>query len=414
MGIPKAALLLALALSSSARADDAEARWIGSWSAAVQPAPTGTLARFERQSLRLIVHASAGGGQWRVRLSNRFGNTPLVIGHAHLARRASGADIEPASDRTLSFGGQRGVTIAPHATALSDPVALEAPAGADLAVSLYLPQASAAATTHFLALQTNYVSTPGDATAAARFPVARTIGSWPFLAGIDTLAPAGGQTIVAFGDSQFDGDGTPKDANRRWPDLLAERLRRAGAGHVGVLNQGLIGNRLLRDSPLDKRNPLGPGFGPAGLARFEADALEQPGAACVLLRLGINDIGLPGSYAAPREMPTAGQLIDGYRRLIAQARGRGLRIVGSTLTPFEGADEGYYTPTKDALRQAVNAWLRHGGEFDALIDADKVLRDPEHPARLLPAFDSGDHLHPNEAGYAALAEALPLAALGVR
>jgi lysophospholipase L1-like esterase len=298
---------------------------------------------------------------------------------------------------------------------LSDPVALEAPAQADLAVSLHLPQATAAATTHFMALQTSYVSPPkSDATAAARFPVARTITSWPFLAGVEVQASPRGKTIVAFGDSTIDGDGSTPDTNRRWPDVLAGRLQQAGAAEVGVLNQGIIGNRLLRDSPRDARNPIGPGFGPSGLARFESDALGQPGVACVILRLGINDIGLPGSFASPKELPTAGQMIAGYRRLIAQARQRGVRIVGSTLAPFEGIEvPGYHSAAKDALRQAVNAWIRHGGEFDAVIDVDQILRDPARPARLLAAYDSGDHLHPSDAGYAAVANAVPLALLGI-
>jgi len=407
-------LLLAAALAFAgpgAPAAQAEAgpHWVGTWAAAPQPPLTGTLATYDNQSLRLIVHTSAGGSQLRVRISNAFGDAPLLIGAAHVARRVAEARIDPATDRALRFGGQPSVTVAPHATVWSDPVELEVPALADLAISLHLPRRTAAATTHFFAQQTSYAAAAkGDLTGAAEFPVGRKIQSWPFVTGIDVAASPKAVAVVAFGDSLIDGDGSTPDANRRWPDVLAARLQAEGR-EAGVLNGGLIGNRLLKDSPRSPKNPGGPGFGRSGLARFDQDALAQSGARVVIVRIGLNDIGFPGAFASPRELPSAAALIAGYRQLIARAHAKGLRIVGTTSPPFEAADlaPGYYTPQKETLRQAVNEWIRHGGAFDAVVDFDAVLRDPAHPTRLAPAFDSGDHLHPNDAGYAALVDAMP-------
>jgi lysophospholipase L1-like esterase len=212
--------------------------------------------------------------------------------------------------------------------------------------------------------------------------------------------------MVVFGDSTVDGDGSTEDANQRWPDALADRLQHAGR-NVAVLNAGLIGNRLLLGSPGNKR--YGAALGEAGLARFSRDALDQVGTKVVIVRIGSNDIGFPNALTPASESIHVGDLIAGYRRLIAQARQRGVSIVGTTIPPFEKAGiSGYSTPAKDAIRQQVNAWIRDGGEFDAVLDADRILRDPNHPTRVLAAYDSGDHLHPNDAGYRALAAALPL------
>ena len=407
------ATLATMGAGMPARAAVAEAGWIGTWAAAPQPPLAGTLATYRNQTLRLIVHTSTGGTQVRVRISNLFGTTPLVIADAHIARRASGADIDPNNDRRLTFDGRPSVTVPARSVMVSDPVDLDIPALSDLAISLFLPKPTPATTTHFLAMQTSYVSAAaGDATAVAHFSAAKPIESWPFLAGVDVTATPGGSAIVAFGDSVVDGDGSSPDADRRWPDALAARLQHgAGTGPVtGVLNQGLIGNRLLRDSPHQAGSPVGRGFGPAGLDRFARDALAQPGVKSIIVRLGINDIGLPGSIAPAAERASAASLIAGYRQLIARARRKGVRIVGATLSPFEQTTiaPGYYTPAKEAVRQAVNRWIRSSGAFDAVVDFDQVLRDPTHPARLLPGYDSGDHLHPNDAGYAAMADAVPL------
>jgi lysophospholipase L1-like esterase len=374
----------------------------------------GSLEIYRNQSLRLIVHTSVAGTMVRIKISNLYGGRSLRIGGAHVARRASAADIDSATDRVLRFGGALSTTVAPRSTAVSDPVSLDVPALSDLAVSIFLPETTKATTSHFLAQQTSYVSpTTGDSTAAVDFPIAKMIDSWPFLTGVDVVAAPSASVVVAFGDSTVDGDGTTSDSNRRWPDLLAARLQEGGGRGTGVLNEGMIGNRLLLGSPRQAKQ-FGAALGEAGVARFARDALDQAGVRYVIVRLGNNDIGFPGAitHSVPRVM--ARQLISGYRQIISGARRQGIRVIGTTLSPFEGASiPGYYTPEKETVRQEVNSWIRSSGEFDGVVDLDAVLRDPGHPSRLLPGYDSGDHLHTNDQGYAATAKAIPLALLGV-
>jgi lysophospholipase L1-like esterase len=401
-------------------------RWIGTWATAAQPSPLGSVQAFRNQTLRLIVHTSAGGPEVRIRISNTFGDGPLLIRAAHIARRATAADIDPSSDRALTFGGQSSTTIPAGSIAVSDPADVNVPALSDLAISLFLPQTTTATTSHILALQTSYVSTEtGDSTAAVKFPVANTITSWPFLTGVDVAASPRGAAIVAFGSSTTDGDGSTKDANHRWPDVLAERLQKAGGrdAELGVLNLGIIGNRLLSDnhSPRQAGGPFGAvlerfggSLGQAGLARFERDVLDQAGVRYVILVLGINDILFPGSFIPLTESVSAQSVISGNRELMARARKKGIRVIETTIPPFEDATFSsptikFYTPEKETVRQEVNAWIRGSREFDGVIDFDAVLRDPSHPARLLPEYDSGDHLHANDAGYIASANAIPLA-----
>jgi lysophospholipase L1-like esterase len=351
------------------------------------------------------------GSMVRIKISNLFGDRPLRIGGAHIARRASAADIDSTTDRALRFAGRQSTTVPPRSVVMSDPVRIAVPALSDLAVSIFLPTNTAATTSHFLAQQVSYVSPEtGDSTAAVKFPVAKTITSWPFLTGVDVMAPPHAAVIVAFGDSTVDGDGITPDSNHRWPDILAVRLQDGGGSAAGVLNEGLIGNRLLHDSPDEVAKQFGAALGQAGIARFARDALGQAGVHCVIVRLGINDIGFPGALTPATSQVTAEQLVVGYRQLIAEARKKGIRIVGTTLSPFEGAEVFplYYTPEKEVVRQEINAWIRRSGEFDAVIDLDAVLRDPGHPSRLLPDYDSGDHLHTNDVGYAAAAKAIPL------
>jgi lysophospholipase L1-like esterase len=302
--------------------------------------------------------------------------------------------------------------------AVSDPVELDAAALSDLAISLFLPEAAEAATTHILAVQTSYVSPEtGDSTATVNFPSAKKISSWPFLTGVDVEASPRAAAIVALGSSTTDGDGATSDANRRWPDVLAERLQKAGGpmAELGVLNMGIIGNRLLHGSPRQPGNPYGAALGEAGLARFERDVLAQAGVKYVFVGLGINDIVFPAFPFTPAsEKVSAQDLISGYRQLIARAHGKGIRIIGTTIPPFENSffdvpAVTFYTPEREVARQKVNAWIRAGAEFDAVIDFDAILRDPSRPTRLLPAYDSGDHLHCNDAGYTATANAIPLA-----
>jgi lysophospholipase L1-like esterase len=381
-------------------------RWVGTWGAGPggPPLPANTQT-FTDQTVRLIVHTSIGGTRVRIRLSNEMGSTPLRIGAAHIALRAtgtaSGADIQAGTDRPLTFSGFPGITIPPGAPVLSDPVDLNVPALSDLAISLYLPGTQGATTIHGTASQTNYVSLPGgDFTGATSFPTQRTILSWPFLTEVDVTS--GGAAIVTLGDSITDGTRSTPDTNNRWPDWLARRLQTVrdpvpGINNtLGVVNRGISGNRLLS-------NPAeGSLAGRSILERFDRDVLATAGVRYMTLMIGINDIG----NSSATNPVSVNDLIAGYRQVIARAHAKGIAVFGATLTPFEGA--GYYSPEKEVVRQAVNNWIRSSDEFDGVIDFDRVTRDPSHPTRFLPAYDSGDHLHPNDLGYQAMGTAVPL------
>jgi lysophospholipase L1-like esterase len=313
-----------------------------------------------------------------------------------VALRAAGEDgsaIQAGTDRALAFGGKAGITIPPGAAVLSDPVALDTPALADLAVSLYLPGKTGATSLHGGANQVGYVSKPGDFSGADLLPTQRNIGSWPFLTEVDV--DGDGATIVTLGDSITDGANSTRNRNERWPDRLAQRLQ---AAHMplGVVNRGISGNRLLV-------NPdEGSLSGRSILERFDRDVLAAPGVRYMTLMIGINDIG----HRSATEPLSADDLIAGYRQVIARAHAHGIQVFGATLTPFEGAK--YYSPEKEALRQAVNTFVRSSREFDGVIDFDRVTRDPANPGRFLPAYDSGDHLHPGDKGYEAMGDAVPL------
>jgi len=415
-----ATLLILLCLISPASRTSAEKRssapnWIGTWATAAQPS-LPTPQTYSNQTLRLIVHTSIGGPKLRIKISNAYGDKALVIGTAHIARRATAADIEAESDRALMFSGHTSTTIAPGSMVTSDPVDLEVAPLADLAVSIFLPDTTLATTVHNLAKQTNYISAAGDHTGDVKFPVAKTTRSWPFLTGVEVAAPRA-EAIVAFGASLTDGDGTTADTNRRWPDVLAERLQKDGGIEAGVLNAGIIGNRLLHDSPMYAvEGRFGRVLGESGLKRFERDVLDQPGVKYVVLGLGINDIAFPGSLTPATDGITA-EMIDGYRQLIARAHRKRVKIIGTTNPPMENSFLAlpppakpitFYTPEKEGVRQKVNQWILRSGEFDAVVDLDRVLRDPDHPTQINPAYDSGDHLHPNNAGTTAEGNAFPL------
>ena len=349
----------------------------------------------------MIVHTSIGGARVRVRLSNAYGAAPLTIGAAHIARRGEGAAIQANSDRPLMFSGNASVTIPAGALALSDPVDLDVPALSDLVISVFVPGSTGPATWHLTGHHPTYVSGPGDLTASADMAGAATKTSWYWLSGVDVLAPDGAQTIIAFGDSITDGAAAKPDSNSDWPSELARRL---AAGTLrgrkfSVANEGISGNRIWHDF-----------IGQNALARFDADALAQPGAAFVIILEGINDIGfseakIPGRDTAA-EAVTADQIIAGLRQIIERAHEHGLKIFGGTLTPFEGAR--YQSAEGEAKRQAVNAWIRTSGAFDDVVDFEQAVRDPAHPGRLLPAYDSGDHLHPSGEGYKAMGDAVNL------
>jgi lysophospholipase L1-like esterase len=383
--------------------------WVVSWGASPSPPPdaAGIQARgleFNNQTLREIVHLSIGGSAVRVRFSNFFGKQRLQIGAAHLALRATESAIQPSSDRVLTFGGAPGITVPPNAFVLSDPVRLAVPAGSDLAISIFVPHIATAAGIHYLAQQTSYVCA-GDLTAAPSIANPRAITSWIFLAGVDVSAPASAAAIAVFGDSRVDGDGSTPDANKRWPDALARRLSQQGIP-LGVLNAGIIGNRILHDPPQSAVE-----LGVNGLARYDHDALDQPGIKYVIVFHGIVDIGLPGTpFATDSEAVTLNDLIEGMKQLAERAHDRGMKVFIATQTPFAGATTipNIFSAEKDAQRKALNQWIRSGHAFDGVLDFDKVVLDPADPERIRPAWDSGDHIHPNDAGYEAMANSIDL------
>jgi lysophospholipase L1-like esterase len=402
-----AGALLAAALAFTAPQLHAESstagHWVGTWGAGAGGPPLAAKRQpLSNQTLRLIVRTSIGGNRVRIRLSNEMGDSPLTIGAAHIALRANGADIDASTDRALTFSGSTSITIPPGAPVLSDPVDLKLPAQSDLAVSVYLPNQTGVATVHATASQANYVSQPGNFTGAASLPTQGTIHNWPFLTEVDVDGGAGAGAVVTFGDSITDGTRSTPDTNTRWPDFLARRLLAlGGSGQLGVVNRGISGNRLLSDTgggSLSGRN---------GLERFDRDVLATAGVRYVTVLLGINDIG------HSKESPvTAVDLIAGYRQLISRAHEKGIAILGATLTPVGGSK--YETPENEELRQAVNHWIRTSGELDGVIEFDTVTRDPQYPERFLPAYDSGDHLHPNSVGYEAMGKAVSLNLFGAR
>jgi len=392
-----AATLLALSAivfttSVIAAERDDDGHWVGTWTAS----PQGVAApiQINGQTVRQIVHTSLGGERVRVRFSNAYGTSGLVIGSAHVAISTGGATISSRTDRVLTFNGSPTIIIPAGALVVSDPVTLNVPALGDLAVSLFLPENVAATTQHPVGLQTTYVSASGDFTGAAIEPTTTT-QSYYFLTGVEVSASNRARAIVTLGDSVTDGFGSTPDTNQRWPNLLAERLQ---SQRLAVLNAGVSGNRVLHDF-----------VGTSALARLDRDTLVQTGVKYVIVGEGNNDLLIPGLIGNPAEVVTVAQIIQGHRQMIDRAHALGLRIYGSTLTPVEGYPfPGFWTPDLEAKRQAVNHWIRASRAYDAVIDFDKLLRDPSHPSRLLPAYDSGDHLHPNDGGYGTMADAIDL------
>jgi lysophospholipase L1-like esterase len=372
--------------------------WVGTWTTA--PAPAEGVA-FSNHTLRMNVRASLGGDTLRVRLSNACGSRPLAVGAARIGLRDAGPSIVPGSDRQVTFGGVDTATIAAGALLVSDPVSLPLPPLGDLAISVHLPgdlPASFGITGRY-SRQTNYISPPGDFTAAVAMPVGKLTDDWYFVCGVDVLAGPDTGGIVALGDSLTDANISTIDAFCRWPDQLSRRLQARAAGRpMGIMNQGLGGNRILHDVR-----------GDSGLRRFDRDVLAQPGVTHAIVMLGTND--LRNRWARPEEEVTAEQMIAGLKQLAVRARTRGIKIFGATLTPYENETflVGAWTPEREAKRLAVNAWIRDGGAFDAVVDFDQALRDPAHPARMLPIYDCGDHLHPSDLGYNAMGDAVDLA-----
>ena len=388
--------------------------WFATWYAAPQnynilfPGSTVPPLAISNQSIRQIVHTSHGGSLIRVKLTNYFGTTPVTFGEARVARSIGNGGIDLATDRVLRFGGYRSVTLAPGEERWSDPVSLQVPTQADLAISLYVPLNTPVVTTHTIGMQTNYLA-PGNQAGAATMGNVTETGKYYWLSEVDAatsgrpgdatdLAAHPYKVVVAFGDSITDGYGSTFDANRRWPNDLDNRVQAAVGepGRVSVVNAAIAGNRWIYD-----------GVGPAAVTRFAHDVAGVSGATHVMILLGINDIGLGLLY--PPQNVSADQIIAAMQATIAQAKARRIKIYLATLTPYNGAS--YYDAAGELKREAINAFVRSANGADGVLDFDQIVRDPANPTTLLPAFDSGDHLHPNDAGYQAMADSIDLGVL---
>ncbi|MFG2882569.1 SGNH/GDSL hydrolase family protein [Streptomyces sp. NPDC048297] len=394
MALTVAALSTANAASATTSSSSGRTTRVSAWS----PSMTTGGPSFSNQTIRMVVHSSVAGTGARITLSNRYSTTPLDLTEVDVAVQASGGAATRGTIRNVTFGGSRHVTIPAGEEAVSDVVPISVSAGENLLVSLYVPGTTGMSTWHSDAFDTTYTAFgnhTGDDSAAA---FGSTTTSWYYLAGLDVLSSTARGTVVAFGDSITDGYHSSTGTYTRWPDFLGRRLG-AGPGpqKLSVVDAGIGGNRVLTDVPNLWQ-------GVRALKRFGHDALGQPGVKDVILFQGINDIG---NNAGPDGGPLSAQdLIDGYRTLIDEAHAAHVDVIGATLMPDQG--NGYYTPDAEAIRQSVNQWIRTGGAFDGVIDFDKTMRDPANPAALNPAYDSGDHIHPNDAGMKAMADAIDL------
>jgi lysophospholipase L1-like esterase len=399
--------VLALALCSATHA----AEWVQTWGAAPLP-PTAALGpfpatpSFDNQTIRQTVRVSVGGQRLRIRFTNEYGTKPLVIGAAVVALSDEKGNIQPGTERHVLFSGQAGVSIPAAAPFLSDPVDLSVKSLSSLSISLYAPEETGQCTCHQTGVQNAFVSESGDFTDKA-FTPAQTLQIRAFISGVEVESRKATRAVVVLGDSISDGVGATLDANHRWPDLLANRLDAKQANTWGVVNMGISGNRVLGD-----------GAGQSALARFDRDVLSTPGVKVVIIFEGVNDLGI--SYGNPQgpmaelfkaraasAKVTAESMIAGYRQLVARAHVKGLKVLGATITPYRGAF--YYAPEGEAVRQAINTWIRTSHEVDGVIDFDAVMRDPGDPTQIKDGFQFGDHLHGSDAGYAAMAAAIDLA-----
>ena len=409
----KPVLVVACLLGLAARSSfGAPAPWVGTWGAAPLPpsaaiGPIPASSSFANQTIRQIVRVSAGGSRLRIRFTNEYGTKALAIGKASVAEVDSAGHVKSGTERPVTFSGNPGVSIPAASPFLSDTVELPVQALSSLAISVYFPEDTGPCTCHATGMQRGEVSDAGDFTGAA-FTPKQIIQSRAFISGVEVQS--GAKAVVVLGDSISDGVGSTVDANRRWPDRLAERLAaRTGKSALGVVNMGISGNRVLND-----------GAGQSALARFDRDVLSVPGVAYVIIFEGVNDLGL--SYGQPQGplaerfralMPankaTAQSMIEGYTQLIERAHARGLKVIGATITPYGGAV--YYSPEGEAVRAAINAWIRTGHAFDGVVDFDAVVRDPAQPTQMKDGFHAGDHLHGSDAAYEAMAQAVDLSLL---
>ncbi|MEO8467804.1 MAG: SGNH/GDSL hydrolase family protein [Gammaproteobacteria bacterium] len=402
-------IVCAVLLLATVAAHAQPANWVGSWGASPQPPSPGggpfpPTPSFNDQTVRQIVRLSVGGERVRLRLSNEYGTKAVTIGAARIALADGAERLQAGSERAVTFDGKPSGVIAAGAPLLSDPIDLSVSDLAVLSVSLFLQGETGPCTCHSTGMQDAYISAKGDFTKGT-FAPAQTTQMRAFITGVEVLA-AKAQAVVMFGDSITDGVGSTAGANRRWPDLLAERLSaRRGGTRFGIVNQGISGNQVLSD-----------GAGVSALARFDRDVLSVPGLSHVIVFEGVNDLGLgygklEGPLAAimpkPAITPTRDAMVSAYRQMIARAHTKGLKIYGATIAPYEGA--AYYTPEGDAVRQAINQWIRTSKEFDAVLDFDAAFRDPAHAARMKEEYQVGDHLHGSDAGYRVVAGSIDLA-----
>jgi lysophospholipase L1-like esterase len=378
------------------------AQWVGTWASSSQLAAAGDIPpdfKFSEVTLRQVLKVSIGGKRIRVRFSNAFGTAPVTVSTAHVAFSAGGSAIRQGSDRELKFAGRSAVSIPPGAAMISDPVDFDLPPLAEVAITLHVQDAPSTITSHPGSRTTSYLMT-GNWVSASELPQATKIDRWYFIDGVDVLTATSVGSIVVLGDSITDGRGSTTNGNDRWPDQLSRRLYSQSKA-IGVLNQGIGGNRLLRD-----------GLGQNALARFDRDVLAQAGVKWVIVLEGVNDIGTRlRARESNASWATAEDIIAAYSQIIARAHAHSIKVYGGTITPFIGSF--YSAADTEADRKKINEWIRTSGSFDGVIDFDKAISDPAHPDQLLPAFDTGDHLHPSPAGYKAMADAVSLSFFGV-
>lgn len=408
----RALIVVAIVIFSSGggqgRQPSKQIHWVGSWAAAQQlPEPRNSLAPEDLQdvTLRQIVHLSLGGKRLRVHISNAFGTAPMTFTSVHIARAVSADSpkIQPATDKALTFSGSPSVTVPAGAEYISDSLEMAVPSFSDLAITLHLSAPPAQQTGHPGSRATSYL-VHGDKVSAEDLPGAKTFDHWYWISGVDVEAGPSAASVVTLGDSITDGHGATTNGNDRWPDFLARRLQASAATRtVGVLNLGIGGNRLLLD-----------GLGPNALARFDRDVLAQAGVRCLIVLEGVNDLGmLTHAAEVPKEqhVELVHGIIGAYEQIIARAHAHGIRVIGATILPY--SDNGFYhpDPSNDEDREEINQWIRTPGHFDAVADFDKVTQDPKQPNRLLPEYDSGDHLHPSPAGFRRMSDEIPLKSL---
>lgn len=398
-------VVVAAGAYSPAQADAQPQVWIATWGASQQiPEPQNALPSDDLRdaTMREIVHVSVGGSVLRVHVSNAFGTETLHFTSVHIARPlgAASAAIDASTDRALSFAGASDVWVPPGAEFVSDPIEYRLAALSDLAVSFHLDAPPARETGHPGSRSTSYY-VHGDAVAAPTLADAKHVDRWYQISEIDVLAPSGAASVVALGDSITDGHGATTNGNDRWTDALAARLGNSqNTQSVGVSNQGIGGNHLLTD-----------GLGPNALARFDRDVLAPAGVHWLIVFEGVNDLGglaRKGDTPPAEHAALVARMLAAYQQIVGRAHAHGIQAIGATITPYVGSNYYHPGPLSESDRQAVNGWIRAAGHFDAVIDFDKVVRDPKQPDRLLPAYDCGDHLHPSPAGYRAMGEAVPL------